>query len=212
MDLKITDNTPRIETDRLILRQFSEQDAAALFRILSDRETNTFLPWFPLESLEETKKLLQEKYLQYYRQPSGFRYAICLKTDDMPIGYLHVSDEDSHDLGYGLRSDCWHRGLATEACLAVIDRLRAAGLPYITATHDRNNPKSGAVMQKIGMSYQYSYQEQWQPKNKPVIFRLYQLNLDGHLDRVYRKYWDAYPHFIETQLDKSLPASESLLR
>lgn len=198
MDLKITDNTPRIETDRLILRQFSEQDAAALFRILSDRETNTFLPWFPLESLEETKKLLQEKYLQYYRQPSGFRYAICLKTDDMPIGYLHVSDEDSHDLGYGLRSDCWHRGLATEACLAVIDRLRAAGLPYITATHDRNNPKSGAVMQKIGMSYQYSYQEQWQPKNKPVIFRLYQLNLDGREERVYRKYWDnSVVHFVE---------------
>ena len=34
-------------------------------------------------------------------------------------------------------------------------------------------------MKRIGMSYRYSYKELWQPKNFPVIFRMYQLNLDG---------------------------------
>ncbi len=49
--------------------------------------------------------------------------------------------------------------------------------------------------------FQYSYKEQWQPKDIPVIFRMYQLNLDGRKDRVYRKYWDAYEeHFVEMYL------------
>ena len=73
----------------------------------------------------------------------------------------------------------------------------AAG-PYITATHDRNNPRSGNVMRKLGMTYRYSYEELWQPKNFPVIFRMYQLNLNGDNEFVYRKYWDeATNHFVE---------------
>lgn len=68
----------------------------------------------------------------------------------------------------------------------------------MTATHDRNNPRSGKVMQKVGMTYRYSYKEQWQPKNLPVIFRMYQLNLNGNNDFVYKKYWDMSDnHFIE---------------
>ena len=72
------------------------------------------------------------------------------------------------------------------------------GVPYITATHDKNNPRSSGVMKQLGMKYQYSYEEQWQPKNIPVTFRMYQLNFDGENDRVYKKYWEQYPvHFIE---------------
>ena len=42
------------------------------------------------------------------------------------------------------------------------------------------------------MTYRYSYKEQWQPKNLPVIFRMYQLNLNGNNDFVYKKYWDMF--------------------
>lgn len=53
-------------------------------------------------------------------------------------------------------------------------------------------------MKHIGMTYRYSYVEQWQPKDFPVTFRMYQLNLDGQEERVYREYWDKYPvHFVE---------------
>lgn len=72
-------------------------------------------------------------------------------------------------------------------------------LPYITAAHDRNNPGNGNVMQKAGMAYCYSYEEQWQPKNFPVIFRMYRLNFDGNSDFVYKTYWNRYSnHFIES--------------
>ena len=70
-------------------------------------------------------------------------------------------------------------------------------MPYITATHDLLNPRSGRVMEKLSMRYCYSYREQWQPKDIPVDFRMYQLNLDGEEGRVYRGYWEKYPHFIE---------------
>ena len=83
--------------------------------------------------------------------------------------------------------------------------VKQSGIPYITATHDVKNPRSGKVMQNIGMHYQYSYEELWQPKNILVTFRMYQLNFDGQEDRVYKKYWDKYPvHFIEVIEDKKL--------
>lgn len=185
-------------TERLILRQFTEQDTNTLFLIMKDKEVNTFLPVFPLENIEETKIYLQNKYLENYSQRKGFYYAICLKEDNIPIGYVHVSGDDSHDLGYGLRKEFWHKGIVSEACKAIVEIVKKAPIPYITATHDINNPRSGKVMQTIGMKYQYTYEELWQPKNILVTFRMYQLNLDGQEDRVYKKYWDKYPvHFIE---------------
>lgn len=50
-------NTPELETKRLILRKFSVQDTEALFSLYSDEEINTYLPWFPLRSLEEARTL-----------------------------------------------------------------------------------------------------------------------------------------------------------
>ena len=47
-------NTPELETNRLILRKFSQADLPALFKILGDEDANTFLPWFVLKDLKET--------------------------------------------------------------------------------------------------------------------------------------------------------------
>ena len=191
-------NTPTIETQRLILRRFTQDDARALYQILSDEEVNTFLPMFPLKTMEEANAYIQKQYLDTYQEPFGYRYAVCLKTDHIPIGYVQVSSSESHDFGYGLRKDFWHKGIITEAGRAVVEELRNSGMPFITATHDIKNPRSGEVMKKLGIIYQYSYEEQWQPKNIPVTFRMYQLNFDGENDRVYKKYWEQYPvHFIE---------------
>ena len=187
-------DTLELETGRLILRPFRGTDLEALYALLSDPEVNTFLPWFPVQNLEETRlsyetRLARERYC----------FAICLNGDNFPIGYVHMENDGSHDFGYALRKEYWHRGIVSEACGAVIERLKQEGIPYITATHNQNNPRSGAVMKRLGMRYCYSYQEQWQPKNFPVIFRMYQLNLDGREHGIYQKYWDrSDQRFIET--------------
>lgn len=191
------ENTPALSTPRLILRRFEPFDLSAVYRIYRDEEVNTFLPWFPARDMSDAARLLKERYLSVYRQPRGYAYALCLREDNVPIGYLHADLGEAHDLGYGLLKEYWHRGLITEAGRALIDRLRADGLPFVTATHDANNPASGRVMARLGMTYRYSYLEQWQPKNRPVVFRLYQLNLNGGAP-TYRGFWDAHPaHFIE---------------
>ena len=197
------ENTPTIETERLILRKFTESDLMDLYEIFRNEEVNTFLPWYPLKTVEEAKIFLYEHYLKYYELDQGYKYAICLKSDNKPIGYLHVSMEESHDLGYGLCKKNWHNGIISEACRALISKLKADGFPYITATHDINNPRSGNVMKNLGMNYQYTYEEQWQPKNKRVTFRLYQLNFHSNLKFVYMNYWKMTTvHFIETNTEK----------
>ena len=191
-------NTPELKTERLILRKFTNRDINALFLILKDEEVNTFLPWFPVKNMEEAKSFFEEQYASKYAQPQGYAYAICLKEDNFPIGYINVSMGDSHDLGYGLRKEFWHKGITSEAAKAIVQQVKKDGLPYLTATHDRNNPRSGLVMQRAGMKYCYSYEEQWQPKNFPVVFRMYQINFDGNEEFVYKKYWnESANHFIE---------------
>ena len=83
-------NTPLLETERLILRKFTENDLEALFNIYSNEEVNTYLPWFPLTSLEEAASLFKEKYQEVYKRPYGYHYAICPKNSNLPAGYaLH---------------------------------------------------------------------------------------------------------------------------
>lgn len=191
-------NTPTIFTERLILRKFTKDDLEALFLILKDEDVNKFLPWYPMKNLEETQKFFEERYAKKYQLPQAYAYAICLKNDNIPIGYINVNIDDSYELGYGLSKEFWHQGIVSEAAKAVIEQVKKDGLPYITATHDVNNPNSGGVMKKIGMKYKYSYEEQVQPKNELVVFRMYQLNFTVSDEFVYKKYWNMYSnHFVE---------------
>lgn len=193
----IKENTPTIYTNRLILRRFEHSDTLALFELLKDTEVNTYLPWFVLKNLDEAKVFLKEKFTDTYKNLSGYRYALCLKQDNIAIGYIWLSNDDSNDFGYALKKEYWNQKIISEAAKALVERIKNAGYPYITATHDINNPQSGAIMKKLGMEYKYSYIELWQPKNIPVTFRMYQLNFDGK-DRTYLKYWNKYDqHFIE---------------
>ncbi|WP_028330752.1 GNAT family N-acetyltransferase [Brachyspira alvinipulli] len=186
-------------TNRLIIRKFNIDDAESLFCILSDKDVNKYLPWFPFENLEYTKKHLENFYLNTNNISTFYRYAVCLKENNIPIGYIHFeNNNDNNDFGYALKKEYWNRGIITEASKRVIEELKKDNIKYITATHDINNIASGEVMKKIGMHYKYSYEELWQPKNFLVIFRMYQLNLDENNKRVYRSYCSKYSNcFIE---------------
>lgn len=136
-------NTPRLETERLILRKFEEGDIEDIFLIFSDIEVNKYLPIYPFKNMDEARVFLEEEYLTFYKKNRGYKYAICLKFDNRPIGYVNLSNEDSHDFGYGLRKEFWNQGIVTEASKRVMAQLKVDGYPYITATHDINNIGSG---------------------------------------------------------------------
>ena len=88
-------NTPKLETNRLILRKFNENDLNALYEILSDKEVNQFLPWFPLKNLDEAKIFYQERYVSIYQKEQEYAYAICLKENNLPIGYVNINLDES---------------------------------------------------------------------------------------------------------------------
>ena len=186
-----TTNTPTLLSSRLILRKFTEADIQALFLLLKDEQVNTYLPWFPAKTLSDARIFYEQRFAKTSCSTQDYKYAVCLKEDNIPIGYVQMDAGDAHDIGYALRKEFWHRGIMREAVERLIVQLRKDKIPYITATHDINNVQSGRVMQAVGMQYMYSYKEQWQPKNIPVIFNMYQLNLDGE-DRIYTKYREKY--------------------
>ena len=182
----------KIETNRLILRKFEKKDIQALYLLLKDEEVNTFLPWYPVKNIKDTEDFYKKHFAN-----KEYCFAICLKENNLPIGYIQMSESASHDFGYALRKEYWHQGIMSEAATIFMEMLKQEGVSFITATHDVFNINSGKVMQKIGMTYQYSYTERWMPKDKDVTFRMYQSNFKKPQDWVYLEYWNKYPHYVE---------------
>lgn len=99
----------RLETERLLLRRFAEDDAVALWRMCSDELVTRYLPFDELKSLEGAQGLLEEKFLALYRRADageagadGFsldaRWAICEKGRSEPIGLIQI------DLALGVQT------------------------------------------------------------------------------------------------------------
>lgn len=199
MEKYTIENTPTLKTKRLTLRKFTENDAQDVFGIYSDVEVNKFLPWLPFCNIDEAKAHIINKIFPQYLKDVAYCYAVELNETNSVIGYVHINDIGrANDMGYGMAKKYWNMGYTSEAVQEVVNHLKKVKFPYLTATHDILNPFSGEVMKKVGMTYRYTYEELWQPKNYIVNFRMYQLNLDGNESRLITKYWDnSAPHFIE---------------
>lgn len=109
-----------LETERLILREFLPEDAAALARVVSDPETMKYYP-APLD-LQATQQWIERNQRRYSDDGVGL-WAMVLRTSGELIGDCgiirqHVEDEHLYEIGYHLRRDFWGQGLATEAATA----------------------------------------------------------------------------------------------
>lgn len=112
LDFKIKNKNSSTLEKRLILRKLTENDLKAIY---NDKEVNIFLPWFPLKTMEDAKTFYIKQFKSKYTQEKGYYYAICLKEDNIPIGYINVFMNESYDFGYGFCKEFWHKGLVTEA-------------------------------------------------------------------------------------------------
>ncbi|WP_071704827.1 GNAT family N-acetyltransferase [Murdochiella vaginalis] len=151
--------TQIIETPRLILRPFTMDDAEAMFRNWhADEEVTKFLTWQAVKSVEETKAVLQS-WVTSYADPSFYQWAIELKELQEGIGSLSVVGKeertDTVHIGYAIGKKWWHKGITTEAFQAIIPFLfQEVGANRIESQHDPNNPHSGQVMKKCGLTYE----------------------------------------------------------
>lgn len=151
--------TQIIETRRLILRPFTMDDAEAMFRNWhADEEVTKFLTWQAVKSVEETKAVLQS-WVTSYADPSFYQWAIELKELQEGIGSLSVVGKeertDTIHIVYAIGKKWWHKGITTEAFQAIIPFLfQEVGANRIESQHDPNNPHSGQVMKKCGLTYE----------------------------------------------------------
>ena len=152
--------TQTIETERLVLRRFTPDDADAMYKNwASDPEVTEYLTWPPHSSVAVTKAVL-ESWVSSYAQDNYYQWAIVLKEHGSdPIGSIAAvgmnDDVDSIHIGYCIGKEWWHRGIMSEALKAVIDFFfDEVGANRIESRHDPRNPHSGMVMQKCGMKYE----------------------------------------------------------
>ena len=151
--------TQRIETARLILRQAIPEDAKPMFRNwASDPEVTKYLTW-PTHENQETTDFVVNLWLSDYEKPDNYQWMIVPRELGEPIGTISVVRLEDKvreaEIGYCIGRNWWHRGFVSEALSAVIDFLFAeVGMDRVSATHDVNNPNSGAVMRKCGMKYE----------------------------------------------------------
>ncbi len=151
--------TQSIETQRLILRQFSVQDAQPMYENwASDPEVTRFLTW-PVHTSPEISATVIQNWMDGYSSQSFYQWAITRKDQvDAPIGSISVvyldEEKGEAEIGYCIGRAWWHMGIMSEALKAVMDYLfTQVGVNKIVANHDARNPHSGGVMRKCGMQY-----------------------------------------------------------
>ncbi|MBR4727181.1 MAG: GNAT family N-acetyltransferase [Clostridia bacterium] len=152
--------TKRLETQRLILRRFTMQDAAAMFlNWATDENVTKYLSWPPHANVGVTEAVLKI-WVDAYEKKDFYQWAIVLKSNgDAPIGSICAvwlnERTDAVDIGYCIGSRWWHQGVMSEALQAVIDFFfDEVEANRIEADHDVNNPHSGMVMRHCGMRYE----------------------------------------------------------
>ncbi len=152
--------TQTLETERLILRRYTKEDAPAMYRNwASDDEVTKFLTW-PTHPNEAVTQMVVDDWVSHYGQENFYHWAIVLKDNgDEPVGDIAVVQVmdviEAAEIGYCIGRKWWHQGITSEALRAVMDFLfDTVGLNRVEAGHDVNNPHSGGVMKKNGMKYE----------------------------------------------------------
>ena len=151
--------TKELETERLILKKFTLNDAQYMFNNwTSDDEVTKYLTWPTHNDINVTLYVL-EQWLQNYEKNDNYNWAIVLKEINEPIGSIGINKQ-SDDLkmvhvGYCIGKKWWNKGFVTEALNALIKFFfEEVGVNRIESRHDTNNPNSGKVMLKCGMKYE----------------------------------------------------------
>lgn len=148
-----------IETKRLLLRPFTEADIPYAFdNWTSDSKVTEFLRWPTHQDITVTENVLKD-WIENYKDKTFYQWAIVLKEIDQPIGTISVVDMDERTgkvhMGYCIGSKWWKSGYTSEAFSGVIPFFfHDVKAKRIEAQHDPNNPNSGKVMEKCGLSFE----------------------------------------------------------
>ena len=134
--------TPVLETERLLLRPLSADDAESAFsNWTSDPDVAKFMRWELHKNVSETREwLVSEETL--IEGDGVYNWGFVLKETGELIGsggLVFIDYKDMYELGYNIMRKYWNQGLTTQ----------------FYCCHAKDNPASGKVMTKLGFRYQH---------------------------------------------------------
>lgn len=143
-----------MQTDRLLFRRWTEEDALTLYKYASDPDVGPRAGWPVHESIEYSQDVIRK----YFSNDST--WAIVLKSTGEPIGcigyYTQATSnipigKNDCEVGYWIGKPYWNQGLCTEALRLMLDYcINVKHFENIWADHFIGNPASGRVMEKCG--------------------------------------------------------------
>ena len=144
-----------LETKRLILRPWREEDAEELYKYASDPDVGPSAGWPPHTSVENSREIISG----VLSAPNTF--AVCLKENGKPIGSIgfHRNDlaenDDEYELGYWIGKPFWGQGLIPEASREMLRyAFEDLEMNRIWCGYYDGNEKSRRVQEKLGFVYQ----------------------------------------------------------
>lgn len=144
-----------IETPRLLMRAFTEDDAPAFMPLLNDPEVTRYTNDPPCANVEEVLERMRGASLRDYRVHGYGRHAVIEKSTGRLIGFSglkYLEDIQEIDVGYRFIKDCWGKGYATESARAVMDDgITRMGMRRIIGMVVPGNHASVNVLRKLGL-------------------------------------------------------------
>ena len=148
----------QLQTNRLILRPWSEADAEALYRYASDPDIGPPAGWPPHTSVENSLDIIRNVF------SAPETYAVCLK-DGGPVGsiglklkgYTDMTERDDEcELGYWVGKPFWGQGLIPEAARELLRHaFEDLGMEAVWCGYYEGNEKSRRVQEKLGFVFQH---------------------------------------------------------
>jgi len=160
---------PPLETERLVLRQLTLEDADFVFQHFSDPAVNQYLmdeP--PVKEIEQAQEIIN-----FYLEPAGKNYnrwGLVRKSDHQMIGTCGYHKWDKRyfraEIGYDLSPGFWGKGYMREALCAVFHHgFEHMGLNRVDALVFVENERSIHLLQQLGFKQEgylrdYFYQDE----------------------------------------------------
>lgn len=149
--------TPKLETNRLILREIHLEDIDAIFNgWMQDEDVSRYMWWKASDDINETKDFVKFE-VGNLENDKWNRWIIVLKDTNEIIGtcLIYFNEEGEYwDISYNLGKKFWGNGYATEAMRAVLKyAVGVMKIKEIITTYAIENKASGHVLKKLGFQF-----------------------------------------------------------
>jgi RimJ/RimL family protein N-acetyltransferase len=157
-----------LETERLLLRRFTESDVANLHDLDGDPEVMRFVNGGKPVSRDVIREETLPRFLRAYERFEGFGvWAAIERSTGKFVGWFAFYPRkdavpEEVELGYRLRRSAWGKGYATEGSRALIRKgFTELGVQRVVAETMAVNAASRRVMEKAGLKYVRTFHQEW---------------------------------------------------